>query len=104
MQGNLNPRRYFDDVLRPHVIPFLHNYGSGVTFQHDNARPHTALITRQFLAKIWLTFFRGLPYLLLNVCVKQGLSFLGQCCLQILPCVFLARRPNSSQTCSHQEI
>ena len=40
-----------DDVLRPHVIPFLHNQGRGVRFQHDNARPHTLLITQQFLAQ-----------------------------------------------------
>ena len=50
MQGNLNIRRYIDDVLRSHVIPLLHDQGPGVTFQHDNARPHNALITRQFLA------------------------------------------------------
>ena len=52
MQGNLNARRYIDDVLRPHVIPFLYNQNPGVTFQNDNARPHTTLITRQFLADV----------------------------------------------------
>ena len=36
IQGNLNARPYIDDVLRPHVIPFLHK-GPGDTFQHDNA-------------------------------------------------------------------
>ena len=51
MQGNLNARRYIDDVLRPHVILFLHRQGPGVTFQHDNTRTHTALITRQFQAQ-----------------------------------------------------
>ena len=51
IQGSLNARRYIDDVLRPRVTQFLHNKGSGVTFQSDNARPKTALITRQFLAQ-----------------------------------------------------
>ena len=51
MQGTLNTRRYIDDVSRPHVIPFFHNQGPGVTVQHDNARPKIALVTRQFLAQ-----------------------------------------------------
>ena len=40
MQDILNARRYIDDVLRPHAIPFLHNQDHGVTFKHDNATPH----------------------------------------------------------------
>ena len=35
MQGNLNARRYIDDALRPHVIPFLCDQVPGVTFQHE---------------------------------------------------------------------
>ena len=46
MQDNLNTRRYIDDVLRPRVIPFLHNQVPGITFQHDSIIPHTTLITR----------------------------------------------------------
>ena len=52
MQGNLNTRRYIDKVLHLQFIPFLHNQGLGVTFQHENARPHTALIIRQYLAQM----------------------------------------------------
>lgn len=48
IDGNLNGQRYRDEILRPIVVPFmeLHNVG---TFQHDNARPHTARISRDFL-------------------------------------------------------
>ena len=49
MQGNWNARRYIEDVLCPQVISFLLNQGPGGTFKYYNARPHTALITRQFL-------------------------------------------------------
>ena len=51
IQGKLNARRYIDDILRPHVILFHHNHGPGDTFQQVNAGPHTALITRKFLAQ-----------------------------------------------------
>ena len=51
MRDNLNVLRYINDVLRPHAIPFLHNQDPGVTFQHDNGRSDSALITRQFLAQ-----------------------------------------------------
>ena len=66
MQANLNARRYIDKVLRPHVIQFLHTQGPGVTFQHENARPHTTICLHDsFWHKIKLAFFHGLPYLLI---------------------------------------
>ena len=37
---NLNPQRYFDEVMRPMVLPFLRQIGQGAVFQDDNARPH----------------------------------------------------------------
>lgn len=46
--GNLNARRYIDQILRPHVVPIFRQR-QGLTFMHDNARPHTAIVTRQFL-------------------------------------------------------
>ncbi|GFW11440.1 DDE_3 domain-containing protein [Trichonephila clavipes] len=45
---NLNGERYVDDILRPHVGPFLNGL-SGAIFQQDNARPHTAKVAQDFL-------------------------------------------------------
>ena len=50
IRGNLNAQRYRDDILRPVVVPFLQQQPRGLIFQHDNARPHTARLTQNFLA------------------------------------------------------
>ena len=49
IRNNLTARRYIDDVLTPEVIPYLARHGPGLTFQQDNATPHTARITQNFL-------------------------------------------------------
>ncbi len=41
IDGILNAQRYRDEILRPIVVPFIHD--------HDNARPHVARICTQFL-------------------------------------------------------
>ncbi|GFU73131.1 transposable element Tcb1 transposase [Trichonephila clavipes] len=56
MRGTLTGQRYFDDILRPHVGPFL-NGVPGSIFQQDNARPHTARI-----AQVLLRHFQTLPW------------------------------------------
>ncbi|GFT47856.1 transposable element Tcb1 transposase [Trichonephila clavipes] len=48
MRGALTGQRYVDDILRPHVEPFL-NGPSGAIFQQDNALPHTARVAQDFL-------------------------------------------------------
>ncbi|GFW91786.1 transposable element Tcb1 transposase [Trichonephila clavipes] len=47
MRGTLTGQRYVDDILRPHVGPFLNGL-PGAIFQQDNARPHTARVARDF--------------------------------------------------------
>ncbi|GFW59049.1 DDE_3 domain-containing protein [Trichonephila clavipes] len=48
MCGTLTGQRYVDDILRPHVGPFLNGL-PGAIFQQDNARPHTARVAQEFL-------------------------------------------------------
>lgn len=57
IQGNLNAQRYIDEILRPEVLPLV--AVPGAIFQQDNARPHTARLTTQFLAA---NNVNGLPW------------------------------------------
>lgn len=48
INGNLTAQRYIDNVLAPQIVPhFAEN--PLLTFMHDNARPHTARASQQFL-------------------------------------------------------
>ena len=47
--GILTGQRYIDEILRPHVVPFLGPMGNNGIFQDDNARPHRARIVDGFL-------------------------------------------------------
>ncbi|GFV54623.1 transposable element Tc1 transposase [Trichonephila clavipes] len=49
-------QRYVDDILRPHVGPFLNGL-PGAIFQQDNARPHTTRVAQDFLRH-----FQTLPW------------------------------------------
>ncbi len=42
IDGILNAQRYRDDILRPIVVPFIHDHH--LMLQHDNTRPHVARI------------------------------------------------------------
>ncbi|GFV56066.1 transposable element Tcb2 transposase [Trichonephila clavipes] len=48
MRETLTGQRYVDDILRPHVGPFLNGL-PGAIFQQDKARPHTARVAQDFL-------------------------------------------------------
>ncbi|GFV99073.1 transposable element Tcb2 transposase [Trichonephila clavipes] len=56
MRGTLTGQRYVEDILRPHVGPFLNGL-PGAIFQQDNARPHTARVAQDFLRH-----FQTLPW------------------------------------------
>ena len=49
INGNITARRYIDDVLDPVMVPFLNTNPDITVFQQDNARPHTARITREYM-------------------------------------------------------
>jgi hypothetical protein len=46
--GNLNAAHYREDILLPHVVPFLQAHPD-MTLQHDNATSHTARSVHNFL-------------------------------------------------------
>uniref|UniRef100_A0A8C2BI34 Transposase Tc1-like domain-containing protein n=1 Tax=Cyprinus carpio TaxID=7962 RepID=A0A8C2BI34_CYPCA len=47
IDGILNAQRYREEILRPIVVPFIHDHH--LLLPHDNARPHVARIYTQFL-------------------------------------------------------
>ncbi|GFV23051.1 transposable element Tcb2 transposase [Trichonephila clavipes] len=47
--GTLTSRRYADEILRPHVIPYAGAIGDSFVFQDDNARPHRARLVENML-------------------------------------------------------
>ena len=50
INGNTITQTNINDVLAVEALSFIQFHGPNVTFMHDNARPHSAAITRQFLA------------------------------------------------------
>ncbi|GFW35093.1 hypothetical protein TNCV_5066591 [Trichonephila clavipes] len=56
MSETLTAQRYVNDILRPHVGPFLNGL-PGSIFHQDNARPHTARVAQDFLRH-----FQTLPF------------------------------------------
>ena len=47
LNGTLNAKRYVDEVIQPDVLSYVH--GHRLTFQQDNAHPHAARLTQEFL-------------------------------------------------------
>ena len=50
INGNVKAQTFIKNVLAVEPLPFIQFHGPYVTFMREHARPHTAAITRQFLA------------------------------------------------------
>ena len=50
VQGNVNAQRYVN-LLNNNLFQFMQNFGQDLTFHHDTAIPHTALVTANFLSR-----------------------------------------------------
>lgn len=50
--GSLTSARYVEEILNEHVGPYLVNMGGNSMFMHDNARPHTAQIVRDYFLEV----------------------------------------------------
>ena len=46
--GNLNAKRYREEILQSVEIPYLHSLGPNSILQDDNARPHRAGFSRDY--------------------------------------------------------
>ena len=49
IDGNLTAQRYINDILHPHLLPFLARHRNNLVFQQDNAPAHRAFATHTFL-------------------------------------------------------
>ena len=48
VRGNMTAARYVDEIITMHVVPFIEIH-QHKTFMQDNARPHAARYTMQYL-------------------------------------------------------
>lgn len=62
INGNLTAARYINEILTPHLIPFMEQHPELSIFQQDNARPHAARLTRAFLEENEVPVMEWVPY------------------------------------------
>ncbi|GFY25340.1 transposable element Tcb1 transposase [Trichonephila clavipes] len=80
MRGTLTGQRYVEDILRPHVVPFLNGL-PGAIFQQDIARPNTARDAQDFLRH-----FQTLPWLARSPDLSPLVHVLNQLKRQLPSC------------------
>lgn len=50
--GSLTALRYVSEILEPHVMPFAPFIGDKFVLMHNNDRPHTASVVRDYLNEV----------------------------------------------------
>lgn len=61
IEGTINSHRYIEEVLKPHLVPFIESFGEeswDYTFQQDNASIHTSKMTTTFFEKSDITVMK----------------------------------------------
>ena len=56
INGNLTSERYITDILQEHVVPYAPYIGANFLLMHDNARPHTGRIVRNYLEEVGVNY------------------------------------------------
>ncbi|GFS72526.1 transposable element Tcb2 transposase [Trichonephila clavipes] len=51
IHGTMTAQRYVHDILQPHVLPLMQPLPGNI-FQRDNARPHTAKASQEYLRAV----------------------------------------------------
>jgi peptidoglycan/xylan/chitin deacetylase (PgdA/CDA1 family) len=51
--GRLNAMNYIENILEDHMVPAAYGVGQNFILMHDNAKPHTAGVTRNFFTRKW---------------------------------------------------
>ena len=78
IDNNLTAHRYITDILESHVVPLFEDHPDVTVFQQDNARPHSAYVTRDYLHANGIDFFPALRFhqtwSLSSIC---GISWVG---------------------------
>ena len=49
VRGGLTADRYVEEILRSHVVPYARRIGNTFKLMDDNATPHRARVTNQFM-------------------------------------------------------
>ena len=72
INGSLNAESYRNEILTPHVLPFI--AANGAMFQQDNARLHVVRANMDFLHQNNVDVLPGLPFhhILIFLCFRHS--------------------------------